>query len=73
MSSCPDPRTPGEHPDPHTSGTRLPTLRAVLIALLLAQAGCTAIEPPAGQASPCRASEAAMACQVERYHNVNAD
>ena len=49
------------------------TLKSVLLALLLAQAGCTGIPPGTGKASPCAVSEASMECQVERYNNVNAE
>jgi hypothetical protein len=45
---------------------------AVLLSLL-AVAGCTTVAPREQEASPCVLyGEASYACQVERYHNVNA-
>ena len=47
-------------------------VKAFSVVLLLGLVGCSGI--PAGQytVSPCSADEASYACQVERYHNVNA-
>ena len=47
--------------------------RSILIALLLAQAGCTSLPTGANLASPCATGEASMECQVERYNNVSVD
>ncbi|MES2937214.1 MAG: hypothetical protein V4864_06010 [Pseudomonadota bacterium] len=52
------------------------TMRADLAAvavLLLALAGCANVPARKDLASPCAASEASYECQVERYHNVNAE
>ena len=47
--------------------------RLLVIALLLAQAGCAMPPAPAGlqAASPCQADETSYACQVDRYNKVN--
>jgi hypothetical protein len=47
-------------------------IKAISVILLLALAGCSSIPQPQYTASPCAAGEASYACQVERYHNVNA-
>ena len=47
--------------------------KTLLLALLLAQAGCTGIAYRTDKVSPCSVSEASMECQVERYNNVNVD
>ncbi|HTH80961.1 MAG TPA: hypothetical protein VL593_18455 [Ramlibacter sp.] len=41
--------------------------------LLLALAGCAAAVPRDDPATACAKSETSYECQVERYHNVNAD
>ena len=42
------------------------------ILLLLSLAGCAGLPQSGPLASACTAGEATYACQVERYHNVNA-
>lgn len=51
----------------------MPLKPALAALLLVLQAACTTLPADAGKASPCAVSEASMACQVERYNNVNAD
>jgi hypothetical protein len=41
--------------------------------LVLALAGCAAAVPRDDPATACAKSETSYECQVERYHNVNAD
>jgi hypothetical protein len=47
-------------------------VKAFSVILFLALAGCSGIPQRQSGASPCSAGEAAYACQVERYQNVNA-
>ena len=46
-------------------------VKALSVVLLVALAGCSSVAPQY-PASPCAASEASYACQIERYHNVSA-
>ena len=45
--------------------------RALGVVILLLLAGCSGIAPRQSAGSPCLASEASYACQLERYRNVN--
>jgi hypothetical protein len=45
--------------------------RNLLLLMLLALAGCSALPPTHAAPSPCDAGEATYACQVERYHNIS--
>ena len=45
--------------------------KSFALVLLLALAGCAGLPSHVDKASPCSVSEASMACQVERYNNVN--
>lgn len=48
-------------------------VKALGVIFILALAGCSGLPPVQHAASPCDAGEAAYACQVERYQNVNVD
>lgn len=63
----------GQTPSQNRTMNPAPRILTLIPALLLA--ACTSFAPsvPAARTSPCAVSEAAMACQVERYNNVNAD
>lgn len=45
--------------------------KAFGLLLLLTLGACTAVPSYEPVSSPCAASEASYACQVERYHNTN--
>lgn len=47
--------------------------RILIVLVLFASAGCSAVAQRQYAASACAASEASYECQVERYHNVNVD
>jgi hypothetical protein len=47
--------------------------KAFSIFFLLALAGCSGMPSSQASASACTANESSYACQVERYHNVNAN
>jgi hypothetical protein len=47
-------------------------VRALSVVLLLGLAACSGIPESQYTVSPCSTGEASYACQVERYHNVNA-
>lgn len=47
-------------------------VKALGIILILALAGCSGVPRRQLVASPCSAGEASYECQVERYHNINA-
>jgi hypothetical protein len=47
-------------------------IKAFSVVFLLGLAGCSGISESQYTVSPCSTGEASYACQVERYHNVNA-
>jgi hypothetical protein len=46
-------------------------IKALSVVLLMGLAGCAGIPPDQYSASPCSASEASYACQIERYNKAN--
>jgi len=48
-------------------------IKAFSIVVVVVLAGCAGTSQRQHSASPCFASEASYDCQVERYHNVNAN
>jgi starvation-inducible outer membrane lipoprotein len=48
-------------------------IKPLVIILMFALAGCSAVPQGVHAPSPCSSSEAAYACQIERYQNVNVD
>ncbi|HXE48676.1 MAG TPA: hypothetical protein VN663_09915 [Ramlibacter sp.] len=47
-------------------------VKAFIVVLLLALAGCSGVPTRPYIESPCSAGEATYECQIERYHNVAA-
>lgn len=47
--------------------------RTLIVFVLLALAGCTAVPQRHHAAPACAASEASYECQVQRYHDVSVD
>jgi uncharacterized lipoprotein YmbA len=47
-------------------------IKAFSVVLLLLLAGCSGVPQRQYTISPCSHGEVSYACQIERYHNVNA-
>ncbi|MES3001181.1 MAG: hypothetical protein V4787_10865 [Pseudomonadota bacterium] len=47
--------------------------KPLILILLAVLSGCSTVVVQPNTASPCSVNEASYDCQVERYHNVNAD